>query len=106
MPKYMIEATYTSKGLRGVVKDKASGRKAAIEKIINASGGKLEAVYYAFGQSDVFVLFDCPDAVTAAAISVTVSATGLVRTRTIPLLTVQETDQALSKTLPYQAPGS
>jgi uncharacterized protein with GYD domain len=106
MPKYMIEATYTPEGLRGVMKDKASGRKAAIEKLVSSIGGKLEGVYYAFGKADVFVLFDCPDAVSAAALSLAVSASGLVRIKTIPLLTVEETDQALNKTTTYRAPGT
>lgn len=106
MPKYMIEATYTPEGLRGVMKDKASGRKAAIEKLVSSVGGKLEGVYYAFGEADVFVLFDCPDAVSAAALSLAVSASGLVRIKTIPLLTVEETDQALNKTTTYRAPGT
>lgn len=106
MPKYMIEATYTPEGLRGVMKDKASGRRAAIEKLVSSIGGKLEGVYYAFGEADVFVLFDCPDAVSAAALSLAVSASGLVRIKTIPLLTVEETDQALNKTTTYRAPGT
>jgi hypothetical protein len=31
MPKYMIQASYTSAGLQGLAKDKASGRKAAVQ---------------------------------------------------------------------------
>jgi uncharacterized protein with GYD domain len=106
MPKYLIEATYTPEGLRGVMKDKASGRKAAIEKLVSGIGGKLESMYYAFGEADVFVLFDCPDVVSAAALSLAVSASGLVRIKTIPLLTVEETDQALNKTITYRPPGA
>jgi uncharacterized protein with GYD domain len=106
MPKYLIEATYTPEGLRGVMKDKASGRKAAIEKLVSGIGGKLEGMYYAFGEADVFVLFDCPDVVSAAALSLAVSASGLVRIKTIPLLTVEETDQALNKTITYRPPGA
>ena len=106
MPKYLIEASYTSEGLRGVMKDKASGRKAAVEKLVSDIGGKLESFYFAFGETDVFVICDCPDAATAAAVSVAVSSSGLVRTRTVPLLTVEETDQALSKTINYRGPGT
>jgi uncharacterized protein with GYD domain len=106
MPKYLIEATYTPEGLRGVMKDKASGRKAAIEKLVSGIGGKLESMYYAFGEADVFVLFDCPDVVSAAALSLAVSASGLVRIKTIPLLTVEETDRALNKTITYRPPGA
>jgi len=105
MAKFLIEAAYTAEGLRGLAKDKASGRKAAIDAALSVLGGKLEAVYFAFGASDAFVICDCPDNVTAAALSLATSASGLVRTRTVPLLTVEETDQALSKKINYRPPG-
>ena len=106
MPKYLIEATYTAQGLQGVAKDKASGRKAAVEKLVAGVGGKVESIYYALGETDVIVIFDCPDTVSAAAVSLAVSSSGLVRTRTISLLSVEEVDQALSKSISYRAPGA
>jgi uncharacterized protein with GYD domain len=106
MPKFMIQASYTAEGLRGVMRDKASGRKAVIEKLVSDLGGKLESVYFVFGETDVIVLFDCPDAVSAAALSIAVSASGAVRTTTVPLLTIEEVDQALSKKIQYRAPGA
>ena len=106
MAKYLIEATYTAQGLQGIVKDKASARKAAVESLLKGVGGKLESIYYALGETDVFVIADCPDTVSAAAIGIAVSSSGMVRTRTVPLLTVEEVDQALSKGLTYRAPGA
>ena len=106
MPKYLIEASYTAEGLRGLIKDKASGRKLAVSKAVEGLEGKVEAVYYALGEYDVFVIADLPDAVTAAALSLTVSATGLVRTKTTALLTVEETDRALTKKFNYRGPGA
>jgi uncharacterized protein with GYD domain len=106
MAKYLVEGSYTAEGLRGLMKDKASGRKTAVEKLVADAGGKLEGIYFALGKADVFVLVDLPSAASAAAIGVAVSASGLVRTRTIPLLTVEETDQALSKTMDYRPPGA
>ena len=106
MAKYLVEASYTAEGLRGLAKDKASGRKAAVEKALASLGGKLEAMYYAFGGSDVYLLCDFPDNVSAAALSLAASSSGLVRTKTIPLLTVEETDQALARQTGYRAPGA
>lgn len=106
MAKFLIEGSYTPEGLRGLAKDKASGRQAAVGQALAALGGKLDGVYYAFGDTDVYVLCDFPDNVSAAALSLSVSATGLVRTKTTPLLTVEEADQALSKTVKYRAPGA
>ena len=105
MPKYLISASYSAEGLKGLQKDKASGRKAAITAAVEGLGGKVECFYNALGQDDAYIIVDLPDNSTAAAIGVAVSSTGLVRTRTTALLTVQETDSALQKTVGYRPPG-
>jgi len=106
MSKFLVAASYTPEGLRGLAKDKGSGRKAAVEQALASVGGKLDAVYFALGEWDVFLICDCPDSVTAAAVGLTVSATGLVRTKTTALLTVEEVDKALSKMVSYRPPGA
>jgi uncharacterized protein with GYD domain len=105
MPKYLVHASYTAEGLQGLQKDKASGRKAAVTTAIETLGGKLESMYYAFGDDDVIVILDMPDNINASALSLAISSSGLVRTKTVPLLTVEETDKALSKLAKYKAPG-
>src|SRR5215471_5178854 len=100
MPKYLIQAAYTAEGLKGVQKDKASGPKA-----VESLGGKLESFYCALGADDVVTIVDLPDNVSAAALSMTVSASGLVHSRTTALLTVEEADKALAKSVSYKAPG-
>ncbi|MBM3811628.1 MAG: GYD domain-containing protein [Acidimicrobiia bacterium] len=106
MPKYMIQGSYTADGLKGLIKDKASGRKAAVSQALTAMGGKLESIYYTFGADDVVVIAEAPDNVSAAALSLAASSTGLVQLRTTPLLTVEETDQALAKSVSYRGPGN
>ena len=86
MPKFLIEGSYSAEGLRGLAKDMASGRQDALKEALASLGGKLEGIYYALGEADVYVLCDCPDHVAAAALSMAASASGLVRTRTIPLM--------------------
>jgi len=105
MPKFLIEALYSAEGLRGLAKDKASGREAAVRDALQALGGKLDSLFYALGESDVFVICECPDHVTAASLALAVSASGLVRTKTIPLLTVAEVDRALAMQGKYRQPG-
>ena len=39
MAKYLVEGSYTAEGLRGLMKDKASGRKTAVEKLVADAGG-------------------------------------------------------------------
>jgi uncharacterized protein with GYD domain len=43
MPKYLISASYSAEGLKGLQKDKASGRRRAVTAAIEALGGKVEA---------------------------------------------------------------
>ena len=106
MPKYLIQASYTAEGLRGLAKDKASGRKAAVQAALKAVKGKVDSMYFAFGGADVILIIDAPDNVSAAAISLTAGASGLVNLRTTPLLSVEEVDQALALPSKYRAPGA
>jgi len=76
-----------------------------VSKAITALGGNVESVYFCFGTHDVVVIVEAPDNVSAAALSVTVGATGLVRINSTPLLNVEEMDRALAKTVDYRPPG-
>ena len=61
MPKFLVEATYTAEGHKGLAKDKASGRKAAITQAVKKLGGKLDAIYFCLGENDVLLIVDLPD---------------------------------------------
>ena len=106
MPKYLICGTYTAEGLRGLQKDKASGRRQAVSSLMESMGGRLEAMYYALGEDDIFVVADLPSQADASAASIAASASGMVRVRTVPLLTVEEADQVLSKSVNFRPPGA
>jgi uncharacterized protein with GYD domain len=106
MAKYLVSACYTAEGLKGLTKDKATKRKQAIEQALATVGGKLDAIYWALGEDDAYVICDCPDNVSVAALALATSASGLVRTRTVPLLTAAELDEALAKQVAYRAPGA
>ena len=58
--------------------------------MLKSLGGRLEGFYFAFGENDVYVIFDVPDNSTAAAISLTVAGTGTIRMKTVLLLTPEE----------------
>jgi uncharacterized protein with GYD domain len=105
MPKYLIQASYTAEGLKGLHKDKASGRREAVSHAIAALGGKLEEMYYTFGEDDAVVILEMPDNASMSALSLAVSATGLVRSRTTVLMSVEETDKALGKQVDFRGPG-
>ena len=105
MAKFLIEANYTAEGVKALIREKPSSRQAVIKETLTSIGGKLEALYYALGQRDVILVCELPDHVSAAALAMAVSATGLVRTKTIPLLTIEEADRAASTKVSYRAPG-
>ncbi len=106
MAKYMITASYSADGLKGLQKDKASGRRDAVRQALESVGGKLECAYYALGEYDVVIIADLPDNVAASALSLAASATGLVRTRTTALLTIEETDKALATAVRFRGAGT
>ncbi len=105
MPKYLIQTSYTAEGVKGLTKDGGSKRRAAAEETIKGLGGKLEAFYFAFGDTDAFVIADLPDPSSAAAVFLALSASGAVRAKTTVLFTPEEMDQATRKTVSYRPPG-
>jgi uncharacterized protein with GYD domain len=105
MPKYLVQANYVGEGIKGLLKEGGSGRRTAVEKLFGSVGGRVEAFYYAFGDTDVFIIADVPDNVTAAALSLTVNAAGAATAKVTVLLTAEEIDAATKKTPLYRPPG-
>ena len=105
MAKYLIEGSYTADGIKGVIKEGGTGRRAAVSDALKALGGKIDSMYYAFGETDVYVIVDAPDNLTMAALAMGVAATGAVRIKTTVLMTPEEIDQAIKKSTTYKAPG-
>ena len=104
MPKYLIEASYTLEGARGLMKSGGTARREAVRQAVESVGGRFEVQYFALSEHDAFVIADLPDHVSAAAISLAVTATGAARTKTTALLTPEEIDQAVKKTVKYEPP--
>ncbi|MFJ9865210.1 GYD domain-containing protein [Streptomyces sp. NPDC101165] len=88
MPKFLIQATYTPEGTKGLRKEGASGRRAAVDHVVTGLGGTVEAMYFAFGEDDLVCIVDFPDLVSMAAVSLSVKAGGALHTRATPLLTI------------------
>jgi uncharacterized protein with GYD domain len=105
MPKYLIEANYVGGGIKGLLKEGGTSRRAVVEKLIQSLGGTVEAFYFAFGETDVFVIVDMPDHASMAAGALTVGAGGTVTVKTTVLLTPEEIDSAGKKNPLYRPPG-
>jgi len=105
MAKYLLEVKYTLDGIRGLKAEGGTARVAAATEAIEGLGGTVESFYFAFGDSDVFVVADYPDNVSVAAAALAVSAGGGATVRTVVLLTPAEVDAAAAKKTTYRPPG-
>jgi uncharacterized protein with GYD domain len=105
MPKYLVQANYVNKGIAGLMAEGGSSRRAAVEEMFKSMGGKLEAFYFAFGDTDAFVLGELPDNVSATALALKVNAAGAATCKTTVLVTPEEVDEAVKKPVNYRTPG-
>ena len=106
MAKYLVTASYTVEGAKGLLADGGTRRREVVENLINGMGGSMELFYYAFGGNDAYIIADIPDHATMTAISLAVSATGSVSLNTTVLITPEEVDEAVQKTVNYTRPGA
>lgn len=106
MPKYLFEANYTPDGVRGLKEAGAASRVAALRDMCSGLGGSLDSFHFAFGSVDAYVVCDLPDDESAAAAAFTVGASAATQVRTVKLLTVEEADAAIGRSVAYRPPGS
>jgi uncharacterized protein with GYD domain len=106
MPHYLIEASYESEGVAGVADKGGTARRDLVGQMISDAGGTMEAFYFAFGDSDVYVIAEIPSNEAAAGISLAINRTSTTKTKTVVLLTPEEIDKASNLGPDYQPPGS
>ena len=75
------------------------------KKAIDSLGGRMEAYYFAFGSNDFFLIADAPDNVNAITGSLVANASGTVKVNITVLITPEEVDQAVKKTMDWRPPG-
>jgi uncharacterized protein with GYD domain len=97
MPHYLIQASYNTSGVAGLVKQ-PQNRIERVTPAIEELGGQVECGYYAFGEYDVILVCELPDNVSAAAFALAVGSGGSVSSyKTTVLLTPDDATQAMSK---------
>ncbi|WP_371496009.1 GYD domain-containing protein [Kitasatospora sp. NBC_00374] len=106
MPKYLIRASYTAEGAKGLLAEGGTGRRAAVENVLRPLGGTLESMYFAFGDEDLYCILDLPDQVSMAAVSLTVRASGALQSSAIPLLSPEDVDTAARRQVDFRSPGA
>jgi uncharacterized protein with GYD domain len=106
MPKYLFKSKLTVDGLKGLLAEGGTTRREVTERMVQGVGGRLESMYWAFGEEDVYVTAELPANTSAAAIGLVTSAVGGLRTSTVVLLTPEEIDEAVRQKVDYRAPGA
>ena len=106
MPKFLLEASYTLEGVKGVQSAGGTSRRDAVAQVAESVGGRLESFHFAFGDRDAYVIVDLPDNESAAAVAITVNATGGATVKTLVLLTPEEVDAAAKRSVDSRPPGA
>jgi len=95
MPFYLYQLSYTPEAVKALVAS-PSDREAAARKLIEALGGKLHHLFFAFGKHDVVCLIEGPDDQMMAAGAMAVAASGTVSSSsTTKLMTSAEAMSAM-----------
>lgn len=105
MPKYLIHATYTAEGARGILRSGGTARRKAVEELLASLNGKLEAFYFTFGKEDAVLIIDLPDQIAATAVGLAVAASGTIRSHSTVLISPEEVDQATKREVHFHPPG-
>jgi len=105
VPKYLLHASYTAEGTKGLLKEGGSARRKSVVDLLTPLGGTLEAFYFTFGDEDAILIVDVPDVITGAALNLAVNASGTVRSHWTALLTVEDIDEAARRSIPFRPPG-
>ena len=106
MPKFLVKARYTTEGAKGVQIGGGSSRRDAIATMAAGLGGSLESFYFAFGETDAYVVLDLPDNRAAAAAAIAVGASGAAGSEVVVLLTPEDVVAAAGLSVDYRPPGS
>ena len=106
MAKFLIQVTFTRDGIKGLVTEGGTKRRQTVEKLFSSVGGKLENLYFAFGDTDVYAVADFPDNVSAAALSLAANAAGAVHVKETVLITPDEMDRAVEKSRSLHPPSA
>lgn len=95
MPFYLYQLAYSADAAKGLVAN-PSDREAAARTLIEAVGGKLHHLFFAFGAYDVVCLIEAPSDTAMASGALAVASSGAVsRAATTKLMTAAEAMEAM-----------
>ena len=106
MSKFMYSGSYTSDGVKGLLKEGGTARRDETTRIVESLGGTLEAYYWCYGEKDFLMILDIPSESMAIKFSLAIGAWGGFQGKLTPIITVEQMDQAIATDLPeMRLPG-
>jgi uncharacterized protein with GYD domain len=105
MAKYLLHINYIGEGIKGLLSEGGSSRKAVAEAAAKSVGASIESMYYALGETDCYVIADAPNHHAVVALALTMNATGRVSITSTVLMTAEDMDEAVKLSPSYRAPG-
>jgi uncharacterized protein with GYD domain len=97
MPHYLCQLSYTPEGWAALLR-KPVNRVEAVRPAVEKLGGKIEGAWFAFGESDLIVLLDMPDNISAASFAIAAAGGGTVKSyKTTPLMSIDDGIEALKR---------
>ena len=106
MARYLLEATYSTEGLMGLIAAGAKSRLQAVDDLASSVGGSIVSFDFANGGGDVYLVCDLPDDEAAAAITLTVGASRALSTfKLTKLFSAEQIEVATSRNATYVPPG-
>ncbi|SDZ39004.1 Uncharacterized protein, contains GYD domain [Micromonospora pattaloongensis] len=101
MAKFLIRASYTQDGAKGLIKVGGTARRDTAAKAIGSLGGTLEAFYFSPGEEHVYIFCDLPDTKAVMALVTTVEAAGGSTASAVELLTAEDVDAAVKQKVDF-----
>jgi len=95
MPHFMMNLKYSQAAIKAMIAN-PSDRKKVAEDALAGAGATLKAFYFVFGESDLVIIYEAPNAVSAAALAMTLGASGAASdVETHLLMTTEEAMEAM-----------
>ena len=105
---FMTQASYSADSWKAQIGN-PQNRFEQLRGMLEGAGCRLVSAYYAFGEYDDVLIYEAPDATTAAALLVAVAGGGAIsKLHTTVLMTGDEGLEAIrrAKKVAYKAPGA
>jgi uncharacterized protein with GYD domain len=97
MPHYLCQVSYTPEGWAALLR-KPVNRVEAVRPAVEKLGGTIEGAWFAFGESDLILILDMPDNISAASFAIAAAGGGAVKSyKTTPLLGIEDGIEALKR---------